>query len=251
MGSVVAKLTGEATMLNVDNVRNPDELFELIARSFHRSASRILSSDCKQRAGENIRTFGMRLRRCLAVCKLLNPDSLLHFFMQGINPSIRQGIESLLPHKFERAYEYAEDYENRIGVKSGGSKQVNFAANVTEITDGYEAERENRDLREKLRRKEEDLGIESRLARENRDLRERLARQGSELANMQSTSQKKSPFLGKCFCCQLPGHPFFQCPTATTADKDKVRKNYDELVGKMREERKKELNSRGPVTNPQ
>ena len=171
--------------------------------------------------------------------------------MQGIHPSIRQGIESLLPHKFERAYAYAEDYENRIGVKSGGFKQVNFAADVTEITEGYEAERENRDLREKLRRKEEDLGIESRLARENRDLRERLARQGSELANMQSTSQKKSPLLGKCFCCQLPGHPFFLCPTATAVDKDKVRKNYDELVGKMREERKKELNSRGPVTNPQ
>ena len=49
VGSVVAKLTGEATMLNVDNVKNPDELFELMARSFHRSASRILSSDCKQR----------------------------------------------------------------------------------------------------------------------------------------------------------------------------------------------------------
>ncbi len=86
VGSVVAKLTGEATMLNVDNVKNPDELFELMARSFHRSASRILSLDCKQRAGENIRTFGMRLRRCLAACKLLNPDSLLHFRMQGINP---------------------------------------------------------------------------------------------------------------------------------------------------------------------
>ena len=86
VGSVVAKLTGEATMLNVDNVRNPDELFELIARSFHRSASRILSSDCKQKAGESIRTFGMRLRRCLAVCKLLNPDSLLHFLLVGYTP---------------------------------------------------------------------------------------------------------------------------------------------------------------------
>ncbi len=154
--------------------------------------------------------------------------------MQGINPSIRQGIESLLPHKFERAYEYAEEFENRIGVKSGGSKQVNFAANVTEITEGHEVERENRDLRGKLRRKEEDLGIESRLVRENRDLKEILARRDSELANMQSTIQNKSPFLGKCFCCQLPGHPFFLCPTATAVDKDKVRR-------KMREERESDI----------
>jgi hypothetical protein len=28
------------------------------------------------------------------------------------------------PHKFERAYAYAEDYENRIGVKSGGLEFV-------------------------------------------------------------------------------------------------------------------------------
>ena len=85
-------------------------------------------------------------------------------------------------------------------------------------------------------------------------LRNELALKNEELANLQSTTNKRSPFLGKCFCCGKSGHPYYRCPTASLIEKQKIRDNYDELVKQNRINRIKErtsLNANGVATNPQ
>ena len=242
--SIVAKFIGEATLLSAEDVFTPKDLFEKMGQFFHKSAERILKNDCKQRPGESVRTFAMRLKNCLSVCKLLNKDSLLHFFMNGIQAGLKQGIESLLPHSFDRALQYAENYENKMGKNS---KNLN---NIEPETTKNELAEELLSLKMQLKLKEQEMATikESSLISV---LREKLQSKEQDLANIQSSSPKKSPFLGKCFCCKLPGHPFFMCPTASFEDKERIKKNYAELVKKMREERAKELNAKGTATNPQ
>ena len=66
-----------------------------VDEDFHKSAERILANNCKQRPGESFRTFAMRLKNCLSLCKLLNKDSLLHFFMNGIQAETTNDEEIL------------------------------------------------------------------------------------------------------------------------------------------------------------
>jgi hypothetical protein len=117
------KLVGEAMHMvpEANNLNSPEELFEFIDKALRKSSAR-LYAECKQKVGESVLSFSLRLT---GLMKALSQDTklettplykqqLTHLFRTGLDVNIQRELKTAYILDYEELLRQALVYEDEV-----------------------------------------------------------------------------------------------------------------------------------------